>query len=393
MKSKKLTKQEAASLIIFALILGGSALAAGWHLGYRGFNPFSRNSNGSLSLSDLDHVYHLIDSYYYQPIESKALIAGSVNDLIAGLGDRHSFYISADEYRKIKAQDNGQLFDIGILYVTRNKQGLVLEVYPGTPAEAAGIKPGDIVTSVDGVATASLPGALPITLALLGEDGESVAVTVLRKDGSTKSLAITRKRYQPPTASFKLLDGQIGYLKIYSFDTQLEADFGPVIQEIKSSGVRKLVIDLRNNPGGDIDTTAAVLDKFLGKGRLFSEQIGRSSKMIDHQASGNDELAGIKIALLVNDLTASAAEVFAAALQENHRAIVVGATTEGKATEQSYFELGDGSAVRLSIGKWFTPGGEWLNGKGITPDVAVPNATGTEDVFLNRAVEQLNKNN
>jgi len=384
MQRKRLTGREAAALVVAAIIFIFCGLVIGWHFGYQGLSPFS--TAGKLSLSDLDRAYNLVNSEYYAATDTAPLVGDSIAAFVGGLGDRYSFYLSAAEYKKIKDQENGILFDVGVLFVTRNKQGLILEVYPGTPAAAAGLAPGDIITKINSTDTAVLPGALPITEALFGKAGEPVTVTVLKKGGALQTLSLVHASYKTPTVAFKLLSPGVGYLKIYSFDPQLATDFAPIEQSIGNEHLTKLVIDLRNNPGGDVDTAIAMTNKFLYRGIIFSEQLGRNGGTTVFSAARRAEFPDVPVRILVNNLTASAAEIFTAALQENHRAIVIGTTTEGKATEQAYFTLGDGSAIRLSIGRWFAPNGDWLNGKGITPNFLMPDNSGTTDAPLVKAL-------
>jgi carboxyl-terminal processing protease len=389
MDKNRFTKQEITALVIVALILAGGGLIVGWHFGYEGSNPLGPKN--TLSLSDLDYTYNLIHSDYYQATDTQPIIADGISAMVSGLGDHWSFYLPANEYQEIQAQANNQLFDIGVEYVTDNQQALILEVYPGTPASAAGLAPGDIITQINGVDTGSLPGELPITIALLGKAGSSVALTVLQQDGSTQHLTLIRKAYTVPTVSFSMINNQIGYLKIYSFDPTLQSDFIPIEQQIKNSGVQKLIIDLRNNPGGDVDTAIAMLNKFINSGTLFSEYIEQSSQPLVHKAAGNAEFGTMQVAILVNDLTASAAEIFTSSMQENHRATIVGTTTEGKGTEQTWFPLQDGSAVRLTIAKWLTPNGTWINGVGITPDIVASDTLGTSVLPLEDAAKALDQ--
>lgn len=386
MKEGRFTRKEVVALCIVAVILVAGGLIVGWHFGYEGIQPLSQNTG--LSLSDIDYTYNLIHSDYYVATDTQPLVADAIGAMVAGLNDHNSLYLSPSEYQAIQAQQNGTLFDIGVEYVTQNGQALTLEVYPNTPAQAAGLEPGDIITQINGVDTDNLPGTLPITTALLGKASSSVILTVLKKDGSVQNLTLVRKQYTVPTVSFKMLANNIGYLKIYSFDPALQADFAPIAQTVKNDNVNDLVIDLRNNPGGDVTTALAMLNMFVSTGTLFSEQLYQSSNLIVHKAAGDAEFGNLHLVLIVNGLTASAAEIFTAALKENNRAIVVGTTTQGKATEESYFELSDGSAVRLIIGRWFAPDGEWTNGKGIAPNIAVPDTNGTTDVPLETALQQ-----
>jgi membrane-associated protease RseP (regulator of RpoE activity) len=203
-----LSNREILAFVIVAVILVGSALIVGWHFGYEGFNPLSPKN--SLSLSDLDYTYNLIHSDYYEATDTQPIIADGISAMVTGLGDRWSFYLPADEYQTVEAQTNNQLFDIGVLFVMENKQAFILEVYPNTPAEAAGLVPGDIITQINGVDTGSLPGTLPITEALLGKANSSVSIIVLKKDGSTQHITIVRKAYQTPTATFAMLNDQMG---------------------------------------------------------------------------------------------------------------------------------------------------------------------------------------
>ena len=310
MHEKELSGKEVAALILVAIILVAVGLLTGWRLGLGGFDPFQKS--GTLSISDFDNVYRLVESEYYAPASTTELIAGGISGFLSGLNDPYSFYIPKEIYERTVASKNGNLFSPGILFLKENGIPVILDVYADSPAASAGLVPGDKILSVNGESVSKLQGTLQITSSLLGISGSTMTLEILTPDGATKNVTLTMTDYEPPLASFKMLSGGIGYLQIYSFDPQLTTDFAPIAKQLESDDVTKLIIDLRNTPGGDVTTEIGILDMFLDHGTIATEYIGGSSKPMIDTASGDAEFPNMKIAILVNNLTASAAEMFTA---------------------------------------------------------------------------------
>ncbi len=379
-------KRDVALVIVALLMIMGAAGVAGWHVGYVGLSlPFFGGAN-SIGRSDVDHTFNLIQAYGSESGSETA--ANAIRGMITGLNDPHSFYVPRDIYQAFLAEGRGDLFDVGLVFAREGDALAVLDVQSGSPGASAGIMPGDSILAINGVAVASVHQPLALTTMLFGKPGERVTLAVRTKTGVQRDVVITHTAYTTPTAIFKMLENGVGYLKIYSFDPPLTADFAAIESTLRNDGTKKLVIDLRNNPGGDVDTTVGILNKFIDQGTLFSERIGLS-KPVTYHSAGNAVFKDVKLAVLVNGFTASAAELFAVAAQEDHRGMLVGATTTGKATEQSYFELGDGSAIHITDGRWFAPNGEWTDGKGVAPDVQVSDDGGAVDKSLQTAIELL----
>ncbi len=379
-------KKDIIIVVAALLVIIGAASFAGWRAGYVGLSlPFFGGAQG-VAHGDVDHVFNLIQAYGSQSENETAIHA--IRGMIAGLNDPHSFYVPRDIYQTFLAEERGILFDVGLVFAREGDALVVLDVQPGSPGASAGIVPGDSILAINTTTVASVHQPLALTTMLFGKPGERVALVLKTKAGMQKDAVITHSAYVTPTVMFKMLQDGVGYLKIYSFDSPLTADFAAIEPVFQKNGVQKLVIDLRNNPGGDVDTTVGVLDTFIDQGTLFSEEIGSSAPVI-YRAAGNAELKNIKLAIIVNNFTASAAELFSVAVQEDHRGMLVGATTTGKATEQSYFELGDGSAIHITDGRWLAPDGEWTNGKGVVPDVQVADDGGTVDKPLQAAIRIL----
>lgn len=288
--------------------------------------------------------------------------------MIGAIGDRWSYYIPADEFAAYKEQKANAYVGIGITITQpADASGLnVTQVTAGGSAEQAGIMPGDFVIAVDGESIVGMK-IDDIRNMIRGEAGTNVSITVQRQ-GEEKTFSVTRRQIKTPVAVGKLLEGNIGLITIENFNSGCREETIAAIEELRSQGAQKLIFDVRFNPGGYARELVALLDYLLPKGDLF--------KTVDYRgvtdvSRSDEKCLEMPMAVLANGDSYSAAEFFAAALREYDWATVVGEQTCGKGHFQSTFQLPDGSAVALSIGKYYTPKGISLDGVGITPDVPV----------------------
>ena len=257
---------------------------------------------------------------------------------------------------------------VGITVQAReDQQGIhIIDVTVGGPAEEAGILAGDILVAVDGTSITGM--ALNDASALIrGKEGTAVKLTVLRGEERIE-LTVTRRRFQTPVATGEMLEGNIGLITIENFDARCADETIAAIEKLQAQGATALIFDVRNNPGGYKHELVKVLDYLLPEGPLFRTEDFRGKEDVDYS---DEEHLDMPMAVLVNLSSYSAAEFFAAALDEYDSAVVVGEKTFGKGYFQTTFALSDGSAVNLSVGKYYTPNGNSLAGKGLTPEVEV----------------------
>ena len=322
----------------------------------------------SRASTKLDYVQSLLENCYIGETDEEALQDAAAAAMVEAIGDRWSYYMTAEEYLQYQDAMANSYVGIGVTIEMRDDGTMdVVEVTSGSGAEEAGIRPGDRITAVEGQSvvgmTSSESGAL-----IRGEEGTAVELTVLR-DGEELELSVTRKRIDTVVATYEMLEGNIGLVTIENFDQRCAEESIAAIEALLEQGAESLIFDVRNNPGGYKDEMVELLDYLLPEGPLFRSEDYRGVEEVDESDA---DCLDIPMAVVVNLQSYSAAELFAAALSEYDTAVVVGEQTFGKGYFQSTFPLPDGSAVNLSIGKYCTPNGVSLAGVGLTPDVEVP---------------------
>ena len=318
--------------------------------------------------SKLEELEKLILNKFIGEADQKAMEDAAASAMISALGDRWSYYIPADEYAAYMEQMNNAYVGIGVTIQQREDgNGLdVIAVTENGPALKAGIQVGDRIVAVSGKSIAGM--ALEDVKSMIqGEANTTVDVTVSRGE-SEITLTVTRQKIKTIVAKGAMLQDNIGLVTIVNFDARCAEETIAVIESLLEQGAKKLIFDVRNNPGGYKDELVKVLDYLLPEGILFRSELYNGKT---EQDKSDAKCLDIPMAVLVNGDSYSAAEFFAAALRDYDAGIIVGEQTVGKGYFQSTFKLSDGSAVGLSIGKYYTPSGISLAGVGITPDVAI----------------------
>lgn len=318
--------------------------------------------------SKLDELEALIQERFIGEADMEAIEDAAADTMIAATGDRWSYYIPASEYAAYQEQMANSYVGVGItIQVTEDDSGfLVTEVVSGGPAEEAGMMVEDLLIMVEDVDVRGMSTSEVRDL-VRGEEGTSVKLTVMRK-GEHKVLSVERRQVQTPVATYEMLESNVGLVTIENFDSRCAEETIAAIETLLSNGAEKLIFDVRNNPGGYASELVKVLDYLLPEGDLFRTVRYDGKENVD---TSDADCLEVPMAVLVNDGSYSAAEFFAAALSEYEAAIVVGEPTVGKGYFQTTYQLSDGSAVSLSIGKYFTPKGVSLAEEGVTPDVVM----------------------
>jgi len=341
----------------------------------------SRNGTGPLVqdrrvISELELLADVIDHVrreYVDVVDEEALVASAIRGVISEL-DKHSRYLDPSEYEEIQISAAGNYAGVGLDITVDEGKVTVLAPIDGTPAQRAGILPGDIVVSVDDVEIEA--GNIDAAVrSMRGAPGTEVTVRVHR-DGEQHPLrfALTRSTIQVQTVRGRYLGDGIGYLKITGFSDTTAADLTRAagILETDADGVlRGLVVDLRNNPGGVLDAAVAVADAFLEDGLIVRGSGRAGDARFERHAQPGDELENIDVVVLVNSGSASASEIVAGALKAHDRAELVGERTYGKASVQTVMPLADGRAIKLTTSRYYTASGRSINATGIEPDVIV----------------------
>lgn len=316
--------------------------------------------------SKLQELQAIVEYYFIGEADTYAMEEAAASAMIEALKDRWSFYMSAEEYLGYQDTMANSYVGVGVtVQVRKDGTGLdVISVSANGPAESAGILSGDVLIAVDGTSLAGKTSE-DARLLIRGEENTQVVLTVDR-NGQTLEFTVTRRSFQVPVAVGKMLEDKIGLVTIENFDSRCAQETIAAIEGLRQQGATALIFDVRNNPGGYKHEMVQVLDYLLPAGELFRSEDYRGQTSVDYS---NEAFLDMPMAVLINGNSYSAAEFFAAALDEYDAAIVVGEKTTGKGYFQSTFQLSDGSAVNLSIGKYFTPKGVSLAGVGLQPQV------------------------
>lgn len=319
--------------------------------------------------SKLDRLQDIIESRYVGETDSVVLQDAAAAAMVDAVGDQWSYYISAESYASYLEQKQNAYVGIGVtISVREDNTGFdILQVEPDGPAHKAGVRPGDILTHVEGQHVSEL-GMDAATAMVKGQEGTEVHLTFLR-DSQVLELTMVRSTIQTAVAEWEMLPDNIGYIKINNFNTNCADETIAAVDALREQGATALIFDVRNNPGGYVDELVEVLDYLLPEGVLFRSE---TYDGIVSEDKSDKNCVELPMAVLYNGNSYSAAEFFAAALEEYDWAITVGDPTSGKSRYQYTYSLGDGSAVNLSVGKYFTPNGVELAAVGgLTPQILV----------------------
>lgn len=315
-----------------------------------------------------EEVEAYLRTYFIDDYSDTALADGAAAGMIAAAGDEWSYYISAENYAQYLEQMNNAYVGVGVtIRANESEKGFeIMSVTAGGPADVAGVLVGDILVSVEGEAVWDL-GMDETVSRVRGEAGTEVTMSFLR-NGSALELTLVRSNIDKPVASSQMTEDGIFVITIENFDRHCADETLAAIEEALKQGAKGIVFDVRNNPGGLKDEMVQILDRLLPEGPLF-----RSVDYADREETdmSDEAFVDLPMAVLVNGDSYSAAEFFAAAMQEYGAATIVGTQTYGKGNFQNTFLLSDGSAISISVGKYFTPNGVSLTGVGITPDIEV----------------------
>lgn len=368
MKDKKEKKQFIkgiiAGVLLSTLVVVGFKFATG--------DIFGKNIDKATAIK-LQNIDRLIEEKYLysDKIDQNALKEGMIKGYIQGLGDPYSAYYDKKEFKELTESTEGTFYGIGAQFNTATNEGFltVVNVYEGSPAKKAGIRAGDVLTKVDGKDVGGM-SAESVVSRIKGKNGSKVKLTFTRNKKDTYTVDVKREKIEVPTVAYRMQRENIGYIQISEFTGETATQFDDVFSELEKQGMVGLVIDLRNNPGGRVDTTGKILDKLLGKGPLVKvkDKNGKEEVLID---SDEKHKWNKPIVVLINGYSASASELFAGAMQDYEAATIIGTKSYGKGVVQQIFSINDGTGVKLTIAEYFTPKGHVVNKKGITPDIKV----------------------
>ena len=335
------------------------------------------------------------DQYVDQPIDDEALMRGAISGMLNALGDQHTSYMDPDQYNQANIPMDGEYEGIGA-WVDPNAEFLtIVSPMPDSPAEAAGLKPGDQIIGIDGEDMTGIDGNLAIRK-VLGPAGSEVTLTI-RREGLEEPFDVTLERAHivVPSVEGEMLEGDIAHVQLYNFGDKTTDELREALEELMAENPAGLVLDLRNNGGGALQTAIEVASEFIGDGVIMYEEYGDGTR--DTYTAEKGGLATeIPMVVLINEGTASASEIVAGAIQDHGRGQLVGITSFGKGSVQIWTPLdNDQGAVRVTIARWLTPDGRTIHETGLEPDVVVElteeDITAERDPQLDKAVELLTR--
>jgi carboxyl-terminal processing protease len=359
-----------------------------------GSMPSDPSAQGEVDFGILDEVYSIIreDFVDQDSVAPEILRQGAIDGALAALGDPHTIYIDPETYSLGIDVITGQFEGIGARVEQDPVSGEIVIVAPfrDSPADKAGIRAGDVILAVDGESTAGWTVSQAVRR-IRGPQGSEVTLGVRHENGGTEDITITRAVISIPTVfthEVEDADGNavkdMAYVELQQMTEETVADLRAVIRDIEEKGYRGLILDLRRNPGGGLAATVDTADLFLGSGIIVT-QVDKEGNEVTQRADGGDEGEEIPLVVLVGSGSASGAEVLAAALRDNGRAVLIGSTTFGKGSVNHLRELSDGGALYITIARWLTPSGEQIEAIGLAPDIEV--VPTEEDIELRRDVQ------
>ena len=316
----------------------------------------------------LETLFQLVENYYYEDADEDAMLENAAVGLMAGIGDVYSVYYTKEEMAKFNEETEGKYAGIGcqLLADPESKLITVTRVFKGSPAETAGIRAGDKIVYVNDVYYTAYEMDEAVSV-MRGTPGESVKVTVLR-DLETIDFDVMREDININYVEYEILDGNIGYVMVFDFLGDAYEGFAEAINAFQEADVSGMIIDLRNNGGGLVDTCVKMADLILPEGVVVSMK-DKNGNVTEEKIDG--EYYDVPMAVLVNGYSASASEILAGAIRDNHAGTLVGTKTFGKGVVQSSLEFADGSGMKVTTARYYTPSGECIHEIGIEPDIEV----------------------
>ena len=347
----------------------------------------------------ISELQNLVKKHYMGDVKEKNLEDGIYKGYINGLNDPYSVYYNKKETKELYESTGGEYSGIGAVMSQNTETGVItlVQIYKDSPAEKAGLKDNDILYKVEGKEVTG-KDLSKVVSKIKGEKGTTVELTVLRGENAKEvTVTATRDTVQAQTIEYKLMDDKIGYIRVSEFDTVTYDQYKEALDDLENQGMQGLIVDLRNNPGGSLDTVTNMLRLLLPEGTIVSTK-DKNGKTDEITCDGTHEFKK-PMAVLVNQYSASASEIFSGAVQDYGTAKIVGVTTYGKGVVQQLMDLGDGTCLKVTIAEYYTPNGRSINGKGVEPDVKVeyqydeenPKADNQLDQALSTIQEEIGK--
>jgi carboxyl-terminal processing protease len=354
--------------------------------------PCTLSATECQKLSRFYDAWQIVSENYVDPkaASTDALVDGAITGLVDSLGDRgHSRYLSPKVADAERESLKGTFEGIGAYLSERDGFVIIAAPIPGTPAERAGIRPGDRILKVDGVDVRS-DSVTDLQSKVRGPGGSTVQLEILHDDGSIEQMSITRASINIPSVTWGMLPNNVAHIHLNQFSSQAENDIKQALVAANQAGATHIILDLRNNPGGYVDQLMRVASQFLPRGSTVLIEEDRDGNRTPYTTDNTGLANNTPLVVLINGNSASAAEILAGSLQSAKRATIIGEPTFGTATVLRPFDLDEGAQIRLGTSQWLTPAGEVVRGKGINPDTLVA-LSNLSDIVMPAAAAQMDE--
>ncbi|MDO4593740.1 MAG: S41 family peptidase [Tissierellia bacterium] len=364
-------------------------------IGFTGFT-LGRNSQGqseskvtgdeSAYIDNINYLKAIIDQNYLFDYKDEDLVNGSYKGMFEALGDPYTVYYNPEEFNKLMEDTSGEYAGIGVM-ISASPEGLikVIKVFDNSPAKEAGIQENDYITKVKDKEYQATDIDKAVSQ-IKGKEGTSVDITLLRVDDNgdkkEREIKVNRENIRVETVKSQMIDGEddLGYIQISEFDEVTTEDFENALDDLTEKGAKGIVIDLRNNPGGLLDTCLDITDLFLDEGIIVSTK-DKNGKEVKEESDA--EMNNVGLTVLINENSASASEIMSGALKDRKRAKIIGTTSFGKGIVQKLFPIStDGSGVKITVSEYFTPNGTKIHEKGVKPDIEVESKISSADIGI-----------
>ena len=396
MSRRDWTRLVLAAIVVLIMVLasGGMGFAAGWYL-----KPQPTPSPTPPS-TELEQRFRIVweawdilqrDFHRQGPLDEQKMVRGAVDGMVRSLGDPYTVFVEPVQAKIFDQDLEGSFEGIGATVDLVDGYLVIVEPLPDSPALKAGLRPGDVVLEVDGKPLKDVELMQAIAL-IRGPKGTPVRLLIQRKgEAQPFEVSVVRQKIDLPTVSFRMLDKGIAYVRLTEFNSQATARLENALKGLMAQNPTGLVLDLRGNPGGYLHIAVQVASEFIREGPIVTES-DRNGKVTEHNAQGQGLALDVPLVVLVDAGSASASEIVAGAIQDTGRGTLIGRQTLGKGSAQVAHTLSDGSSLRVTVTRWYTPKGHQLDGKGLTPDIVVPldpSQPADKDAVLERAIQFL----